>query len=85
MVIFVVLVGGLVYFKLTDINPNEISNVIVIRTKMVRTEKFCSQLGSKESKLPQLTILTTLLIGLKSTNKLQWLKILIKMGTNQFW
>ena len=52
---------------------------------MVRTEKFCSQLGSKESKLPQLTILTTLLIGLKSSNKLQWLKMLIKMGTNQFW
>ena len=52
---------------------------------MVRTEKFCGQLGSKGSKLPQLTILTTLLIGLKSSNKLQWLKMLTKMGSNQFW
>ena len=47
MVIFVVLVGGLMYFKLTDIDPNEISNVIVIRTKMVRTGQVLWSTGVK--------------------------------------
>ena len=50
---------------------------------VLRLEKVRSQLGSKG---PQTgTAYHAILIGLKSSNNLMWLNILIKISTNQFW
>ena len=50
---------------------------------MLRLDKFWGQLGPKGSKLAQLY--HAILIGLKSSNNLRWLNILITIATNQFW
>ena len=48
--------------------------------------RFGQGLGSIETKGPQTgTAYHAILTGLKSSNNLMWLTLLIKIGTNQFW
>ena len=51
--------------------------------KCVKIGQVPGSIGTKE---PQTgTAYYAILIGLKSSNNLRWLNILIKIGTNQFW
>ena len=48
--------------------------------------RFGQGLGSIETKGPQTgTAYHAILTGLKSSNNLRWLTLLIKIGANQFW